>query len=122
MKKRCSYPNASEYENYGGRGISVCEEWSNNFQSFYDWAINNGWSKELIIDRIDTNGNYCPENCRWANVETQMNNMTKNHYIEYNGDIYTLSTLSKHLNIPYNIVRYRLSRCKMDCRTINTLL
>lgn len=112
MKKRCNYPNASEYENYGGRGISVCEEWSNSFQNFYDWAINNGWSKELTIDRIDTNGNYCPENCRWANVETQMNNMTKNHYIEYNGNTYTLSTLSKHLNIPYNIVRYRLSRCK----------
>ncbi len=112
IKKRCNYINTSEYENYGGRGISVCEEWSNNFQSFYNWAINNGWSKELTIDRIDTNGNYCPENCRWANVETQMNNMTKNHYIEYNGDAYTLSTLSKHLSIPYNIVRYRLSNCK----------
>ena len=112
MKKRCNYPNASEYENYGGRGISVCKEWSNNFQSFYDWAINNNWSKELTIDRIDTNGNYCPENCRWANVETQMNNMTKNHYIKYNGDTYTLSTLAKHLNIPYNIIRYRLSNCK----------
>lgn len=111
-KKRCNYINASEYENYGGRGISVCEEWSSNFQSFYDWAINNGWSKELTIDRLDTNGNYCPENCRWANVETQMNNMTKNHYIEYDGNTYTLSTLSKYLNIPYNIVRYRLSNCK----------
>ena len=112
MKKRCNYPNASEYENYGGRGISVCEEWSISFQNFYDWAINNGWSRELTIDRIDTDGNYCPENCRWANVETQMNNTTKNHYIEYNGNTYTLSTLSKHLNIPYNIVRHRLSRCK----------
>ena len=112
MKKRCNYPNASEYENYGGRGICVCEEWSNSFQSFYDWAINNGWSRELTIDRIDTNGNYCPENCRWSTIETQMNNMTKNHYIEYNGDTYTLSTLAKHLDIPYNIVRYRLSNCK----------
>lgn len=112
MKKRCNYLNTSEYENYGGRGISVCEEWSNSFQNFYNWAISNGWSKGLTIDRIDTNGNYCPENCRWANVETQMNNMTKNHYIEYNEDTYTLSTLSKHLNIPYNIVRYRLSNCK----------
>lgn len=112
MKKRCNNPNATEYKNYGGRGISVCEEWSKDFQNFYDWAINNGWTKELTIDRIDTNGNYCPENCRWADVKTQMNNMTKNHYIEYNGDTYTLSTLSEHLNIPYNIVRYRLSNCK----------
>ena len=112
MKKRCNNPNASEYENYGGRGISVCEKWSNSFQNFYNWAINNGWSKELTIDRIDVNENYCPENCRWANIKTQMNNTTKNHYIEYNGDTYTLSTLSEHLNIPYNIVRYRLSNCK----------
>ena len=105
MKKRCNNPNASEYENYGGRGISVCEEWSNSFQNFYNWAINNSWSKELTIDRIDVNENYCPENCRWANIKIQMNNTTKNHYIKYNGDTYTLSTLSEHLNIPYNIVR-----------------
>lgn len=112
MKKRCNYSNASEYENYGGRGIRVYDEWSNDFQSFYYWAINNGWTKELTIDRIDTNGNYCPENCRWATVEVQMNNMTKNHYIQYNDNTYTLSTLAKHLDIPYNIVRYRLSNCK----------
>lgn len=112
MKNRCNNPNASEYNNYGGRGICVCEDWSNNFQNFYNWAINNGWSKELTIDRIDTNGNYCPENCRWSTVEVQMNNMTKNHYIEYNENTYTLSTLAKYLDIPYNIVRYRLSNCK----------
>jgi hypothetical protein len=111
MKKRCNNPNASEYMNYGGRGIRVCEEWSNNFQSFYSWAISNGWSKELSIDRIDTNGNYYPENCRWSNTKTQMNNTTKNHYIKYNENTYTLSTLAKHLNIPYNIVRYKLSNC-----------
>lgn len=112
MKKRCDNPNTHEYENYGGRGIGVCEEWSSNFKSFYNWAINNGWLKELTIDRIDVNGNYCPENCRWVDMKTQMNNTTRNKYIEYNGDVYTLSTLSKRLNIPYNIVRYRLSNCK----------
>ena len=112
MKKRCNNQNASEYNNYGGRGICVCEDWSNNFQNFYDWAINNGWSKELTIDRIDTNGNYCPVNCRWSTIEVQMNNMTKNHYIEYNESTYTLSTLAKSLDIPYNIVRYRLSNCR----------
>ncbi len=114
MKKRCNYPNASEYENYGGRGIHVCDDWSNNFQSFYDWSINNGWFRESTIDRIDTNENYCPENCRWSTIEVQMNNMTKNHYIDYNGNTYTLSTLAKHLSIPYNIVRYRLSNCKWN--------
>ena len=114
MKRRCNNPNASEYENYGGKGICVCEDWSSNFQSFYDWSIDNGWSKELTIDRIDTNGNYCPENCRWASIEIQMNNTTRNHYIEYEGNTYTLSTLAKHLNIPYNIVRYRLSNCKWN--------
>ena len=114
MKKRCNNPNASEYNNYGGRGICVCEDWSNNFQNFYDWAVNNGWSKELTIDRIDTNGNYCPENCRWSTIEVQMNNMTKNHYIEYNENTYTLSTLAKYLDISYNIVRYRLSHCRWN--------
>lgn len=118
MKKRCNNPNASGYENYGGRGIYVCEEWSNSFQSFYDWSIDNGWSKELTIDRIDTNGNYCPENCRWASIEIQMNNTTRNHYIEYEGNTYTLSTLAKHLNIPYNIIRYRLSNCKWNIKQL----
>lgn len=69
---------------------------------------------------MNTNGNYCPENCRWANIETHMNNMTKNHYVEYNGDVYTLSTLSKYLNIPYNIVRYRLSNCKWTVEQLIT--
>lgn len=86
--------------------------WSNDFQSFYDWAINNGWTKELTIDRIDTNGNYCPENCRWSTIKVQMNNTTRNHYVQCDGNTHTLSTLAKYLDIPYNIVRYRLSNCK----------
>lgn len=114
IKKRCNYPNASEYQNYGGRGISICEEWSNNFDNFYKWSISNGWSIGLSIDRIDTNGNYCPENCRWSTIKVQMNNMTKNFYIEYKGKTYTLTTLAEYLNIPYNIVRYRISKCKWE--------
>ena len=114
MKNRCNNPNASEYSNYGERGISVCETWAANFLNFYNWAITNGWSKGLSIDRIDTNGNYCPDNCRWATAKVQLNNTTKNHYIVYNGNKYTLSTLAEHLNIPYNILRYRISNCKWD--------
>lgn len=112
MKKRCSNPNATGYENYGGRSICVCEEWASNFQKFYDWAIANGWSKELTIDRINVDDDYYPENCRWATMKVQNNNRTKNHYLEYEGNQYTLSTLSEYLNIPYNVVRYRISNCK----------
>lgn len=111
IKKRCNYPNAQEYDNYGGRGIMICNEWSNDFKNFYNWAINNGWASGLSIDRIDNDGNYCPENCRWATAKIQMNNTTKNHNINYQDKVFTLATLAEHLNIPYNIVRYRISRC-----------
>ena len=111
MKNRCNNPNATEYSSYGGRGITICEDWSKNFISFYNWSMLNGWSPTLSIDRIDNNGNYCPENCRWTTSYIQRNNTTKNHYLDYNNRTYTLATLSDYLKIPYNVVRYRISRC-----------
>ena len=74
IKKRTLNPKCKKYSNYGGRGITICEEWKNNAKAFYNWAMSNGYSDELSIDRIDNNGNYCPENCRWTTNTIQCRN------------------------------------------------
>lgn len=74
MCKRCFYENHHAYNYYGGRGITVCNEWKNDFLSFYNWSISNGYKEGLSIDRINNNGNYCPENCRWTTMKIQSSN------------------------------------------------
>lgn len=111
MISRCYKKHDRSYERYGGRGIKVCKEWrgKNGFVSFYDWAIKNGYADGLSIDRIDFNGNYCPENCRWATAYVQQNNRRDNKYITYNGITKTLSQWCKELNLVYGRVLSRLN-------------
>lgn len=104
MKARCYNSKTVGYENYGGRGISVCSEWLNDFMCFYEWSINNGYSEELSIDRIDVNGNYEPSNCRWADDETQANNKRNNIIITHNGETMNLSQWAKKLDIPVHVL------------------
>lgn len=90
MKKRCFDENSIAYHNYGGRGITVCEEWRNNFQVFYDWSMANGYRDDLTIERKDVNGDYCPENCCWATNKEQSRNRRETIY-------YTLFGIKKPL-------------------------
>lgn len=77
MKTRCYNPNFIYYCNYGGRGITICDEWKNDFSKFYEWAINNGYEEGLTIDRINNDGNYEPINCRWITRAEQNKNQRK---------------------------------------------
>ena len=77
IKKRCYNKNTSRYKDYGGRGITICDDWLNDRMAFYNWSMANGYADDLSIDRIDNNKGYSPDNCRWTNADVQMQNSTK---------------------------------------------
>ena len=110
MKRRCYNKNEKAYKNYGQRGIKICNEWLNSFQSFYDWAINNGYKEGLTIDRINNNGNYEPSNCRWITNKKQQNNRNDNCYITYKNQTHTLAEWSEIFNIRYSRLFWRIKK------------
>ena len=109
MKQRCLNPKCASYKDYGGRGISICSEWVDDFTSFRDWAYENGYSEELTLDRIDNNKGYYPENCRWVSMETQENNKRNNHFYLYKGEKKTLSQIANENKISRNSLYYRVN-------------
>lgn len=102
MKQRCFNPNNKSYKNYGGRGITICDEWKNSFTSFYNWSMENGYKQGLTIDRINNNFNYCPENCRWSDRFVQANNSRWNKHIIINGKDDTLANWLRFYNLSYD--------------------
>jgi hypothetical protein len=115
MKMRCYNPSNSNYKNYGARGIKICDEWINNYENFKAWAISKGYDSnakqgQCTIERIDLNGNYCPENCTWKSIKEQNNNKRNNRIIEFNGEAHNLSEWADILNIKYPVLLDRLNK------------
>ena len=107
MMDRCYRKTANNYPFYGGRGITVCEEWR-KYEAFRDWALSNGYSDNLTIDRIDVNGDYCPNNCRWATVYEQSNNKRTSKYISFNGETGTIREFADKYGLAYSCLYERL--------------
>ena len=112
IKNRCFNKNFEHYKHYGERGITICKEWKDNFMSFYDWAMANGYKDVLTIDRIDVNGNYEPSNCRWIKQAEQSRNRRDTVYITYNGETHTFYEWSKITGINQNTLCTRYYRDK----------
>lgn len=112
MKRRCYNPEEKFYKDYGGRGIKVCDEWMDKKEghsNFQKWAVENGWEEGHSIDRIDVNGNYEPNNCRWATPEEQANNRRNNNYVTINGVTKTTSEWARQIGISQNAFTGRIN-------------
>lgn len=110
LKKRCYNKHDARYHRYGGRGIKVCSEWEKKFVNFYNWAINNGYSEKLTIDRIDNDKDYMPENCRWVDIKTQCNNRCTNIKITIGNATKTLTEWCNIFELDYRKIFARYKR------------
>lgn len=108
MIKRCDNPSNKYYKNYGGRGIFVCEEW-HSLDNFASWALSNGYSEDLTLDRINNDDGYYPENCRWATKKEQENNKRTNRHITIDGETKTVAQWCEIYGISQQTVHSRLT-------------
>lgn len=125
MKQRCNNENAHAYEDYGGRGIKVCDEWVSDFEAFEKWALENGYDenaegKSCTLDRIDVNGNYEPSNCRFISNGEQQGNKRNNVYVVYNGERATIAEWARRTGLTHSTIRCRLLRGWDVERTLTT--
>jgi hypothetical protein len=109
MKTRCLNSKTKEFDSYGGRGISICEDWKNSYETFREWALLNGYADDLTIDRKNVDGNYEPSNCRWISISEQQSNRRNCNFIEYKGEKKILKDWAKDLGIPYSRLSGRLA-------------
>lgn len=107
--QRCCNPKDTAYVHYGERGITVCDDWK-DFMTFYDWAMANGYQDDLTIDRIDVNGNYSPENCRWVTMKEQLNNTRRNHYLTYGVETLTVSQWAERTGMKRSTIVARIAK------------
>lgn len=110
MKQRCNNPKNKRWNRYGGRGIKICEEWENSFDSFREWALSNGYKEGLTIDRINNDGNYEPDNCRWATYREQNRNYSRNVYYEHNGEKHTAIEWAEIYGLNIKSIYQRMER------------
>lgn len=110
IKNRCYCESSKAYKHYGAKGVTVCEEWKNDFSAFRTWAKENGYRSGLSIDRINVNGDYCPENCRWTDDIAQANNKTTNHFLEWRGASHTIAEWARIFDISYNKLYWELQK------------
>lgn len=118
MKSRCTNPNAPNYYLYGGRGITICDEWSDSYLNFKEWALSHGYDEnakygECTLDRVDVNKGYSPDNCRFVSLKVQANNKRNTRYVEFNDQDITLSDFSDITGIGKNTIRDRMKRMGM---------
>lgn len=113
MNKRCHLESDIRYDNYGRRGIYVCDDWRDNYDAFKNWSYENGYADNLSIDRIDNDDGYSPENCRWTDRFTQANNTRRSRHVTYNGVTHSISEWSRLLGIHKATLRDRIKRGDM---------